>query len=386
MHRVFFLVFSFCTLSSLAFAVSYDNLTPGASTKKDADLTLGMPVKEVIAGESYDYNPSRHELKRIHITFNQTDNVIETISLYFLEPYAHDQLKKWFGLNGNPENTIDSLGNYIDYYLDQGISLYHKGSNKNDPVIILSCFDTKQLKKIAESENLLVKKAQPKRKTIQNKGPDPDYQAGYDIGKVLGRLLLEVVSSEITSSGNHSMNNQSRKHSDPIAVFNDLEVPQKNHVLFFDDFNTENSSRGILNYSGYKNWDVIDGSTDLIGNGFWDSSPQNGLHVDLDGTSMKGGTLVSKSAFDLLTGRYRLQFDLSGNPFSTTGPNIVEAGMQGVKTVQFSTTKKDSFRTVFIDMEIRHPTQSKVIFRDQGRDNQGSFIDNVKLILLLGDD
>ncbi len=37
-------------------------------------------------------------------------------------------------------------------------------------------------------------------------------------------------------------------------------------ILLQDDFTAENGGAGVLNYFGFANWDVTDGSVDLLGN------------------------------------------------------------------------------------------------------------------------
>jgi len=65
-------------------------------------------------------------------------------------------------------------------------------------------------------------------------------------------------------------------------------------VLYFDDFNAEHGGAGTLNFTGFsKGWAVTKGSVDLIGNGFYDFFPGNGLFIDLDGTTGHAGTLTS---------------------------------------------------------------------------------------------
>ena len=51
-------------------------------------------------------------------------------------------------------------------------------------------------------------------------------------------------------------------------------------VIFSDNFNAENGGTGVLNYNSFNNWTVTDGTVDLIGNGFFDFYPGNGLYVD----------------------------------------------------------------------------------------------------------
>ena len=66
--------------------------------------------------------------------------------------------------------------------------------------------------------------------------------------------------------------------------------------------------------AGFIHWEVVDGTVDLAGPGWWDLLPGNGLYVDLDGTTSDAGTMVSRQSFLFEPGReYTLQFELAGN-------------------------------------------------------------------------
>jgi len=85
-------------------------------------------------------------------------------------------------------------------------------------------------------------------------------------------------------------------------------------TVFEDNFNSENSGvvgPGTLNYTGFANWAVTDGSVDLIGPGFHDLVPGNGLYVDLDGDNNDAGIMSTVLTLD--PGYYTLKFDLAGN-------------------------------------------------------------------------
>lgn len=72
---------------------------------------------------------------------------------------------------------------------------------------------------------------------------------------------------------------------------------------------------GELDFVGFTNWDVIGGHVDLIGNGFFDVLPGNGLYVDLAGTSPEyKGVMQSKVQYSLTAGStYRFSVQLAGN-------------------------------------------------------------------------
>jgi hypothetical protein len=74
-------------------------------------------------------------------------------------------------------------------------------------------------------------------------------------------------------------------------------------------------NQGALNYNAFINWNVVGGNVDLLGNGFLDLLPGNGLYVDLGGSSPTyNGTLVSKVAYSLVGGHtYRITLWMAGN-------------------------------------------------------------------------
>lgn len=86
--------------------------------------------------------------------------------------------------------------------------------------------------------------------------------------------------------------------------------------VFSDNFNAENGGAGTLNYSGFANWNVTAGSVDLIGNGYFDFLPGNGLYVDMNGSTGQGGTIATKTTF--APGAYTVRFDFAG---SRRGPD-----------------------------------------------------------------
>ena len=95
-------------------------------------------------------------------------------------------------------------------------------------------------------------------------------------------------------------------------------------TLLSDNFDSENGGVGQLNYYGLANFNVTGGAVDLIGNGFFDFYPGNGLYVDVCGSVGVCGTLQSKQTFG--PGTYSVTLDLGGNarggPSDTTLVNF----------------------------------------------------------------
>jgi hypothetical protein len=101
-------------------------------------------------------------------------------------------------------------------------------------------------------------------------------------------------------------------------------------VLLSDNFDAENGGVGQLNYFNFANFTVSNagtgGAVDLIGNGFFDFYPGNGLYVDVCGSSSQCGVLTTKTVFG--AGSYTVTLGLGGNARSS---------INDVTTVNFGT-------------------------------------------------
>lgn len=153
-------------------------------------------------------------------------------------------------------------------------------------------------------------------------------------------------------------------------------------VLFQDNFNTENGGTGALNYTGFGGWDVTRGTVDLIGNGFFDFYPGNGLYVDLDGSTFAAGKMETKTGFSLFSAdTYQLDFDLGGSTRGDT--NTVAASLDGMYAELFTLP---SAAPLSHYTRLIHPfgdtVGAKIVFDHAGGDNLGLILDNVKLTKL----
>ena len=86
-------------------------------------------------------------------------------------------------------------------------------------------------------------------------------------------------------------------------------------IIFSDDFNTETLS---LNYTGFDNWTVSNGTVDLIGQpGFFEFPPVTdgyGRYVDMDGTTNDAGVMLSNALTNINGGvLYDLTFEYAGS-------------------------------------------------------------------------
>lgn len=80
----------------------------------------------------------------------------------------------------------------------------------------------------------------------------------------------------------------------------------------------ETTGTGVLNFTGFSNWSVLDGYVDLRGNGFMDALPCNGLYVDFIAkhppAGPNNGKLRSLVPVPLVNGNvYRITVRVAGN-------------------------------------------------------------------------
>lgn len=170
-----------------------------------------------------------------------------------------------------------------------------------------------------------------------------------------------------------------------ILVFSFASISSAS-TIFFDDFNSENNGVGALNYNSFANWTITDGTVDLIGNGYFDFQPTNGLYVDLDGSTSNAGLMTSSSSFTLLANNvYTFNFDLAGNHRNNASESVsVAMFLNGNGGVQFSQTyslfQNDPFQTFSFQYTAGAIDElANLSFAAAGGDNIGMLLDNVKI-------
>jgi hypothetical protein len=145
-----------------------------------------------------------------------------------------------------------------------------------------------------------------------------------------------------------------------------------------DNFNAENGGVGQLNYNNFANFTVananVGGTVDLIGNGFFDFYPGNGLYVDLDGTGNgTPGILTTKQTFG--PGTYDLSFDLAGSARGVDDHVLVTFG-------SFSKTYflPSSQGYTLFNETVTLTAPAQLSFQNVEPGNIGAILDNVSVI------
>ncbi|WP_414521362.1 SGNH/GDSL hydrolase family protein [Umezakia ovalisporum] len=157
-----------------------------------------------------------------------------------------------------------------------------------------------------------------------------------------------------------------------------VSVLKPNVILLEDNFDQENSQSGVLNYNSFAQWNVIDGTVDLIGNVFEDYQPGNGLYVDLDGSTNDAGKLESKTAFNFNAGDIvTLSFYLAGSQRGSTESVTISLGDLFTETLTLESFQPLTEYTYNFIVPLA--TTAKLSFENAGGDQVGLLLDNVKL-------
>jgi hypothetical protein len=151
-------------------------------------------------------------------------------------------------------------------------------------------------------------------------------------------------------------------------------------VLLVEDFNGENGRAYALNYTGFANWEVIEGSVDLVGTPPFDDflPTSQGLYVDLDGTMKEAGTLRSRESFALEPGTYRLVFKLSGTPRPNQPDNTVNVVVGNVFEKTITLRSYAPLQTYVHTFEVSSRARAHLTFTHLGGDDYGIFVDDIR--------
>ncbi len=167
------------------------------------------------------------------------------------------------------------------------------------------------------------------------------------------------------------------RHAAPLLLLVAAASVRAETAIFEDTFDQENAGLPTSNYSAFANWTVTGGTVDLLGPGFFDVLPGNGLYVDLDGSFFNAGLMTSRT-LALVPGDYRLEFMLAGNQRNAPDDlvSVSFAGWSGSYTLPSA----QPFTLYSIELTIDVPTGAEIRFENTGGDNVGALLDHVRVI------
>ncbi|KZY51715.1 PEP-CTERM domain protein, partial [Oleiphilus sp. HI0061] len=133
-------------------------------------------------------------------------------------------------------------------------------------------------------------------------------------------------------------------------------------------------------YNNFTNWNVSDGTVDLVAQGDWglNCAGYSGKCVDLDGSSGNAG-IFSSNALTLAAGTYTLSFDISGSQRPQSFFDEMQVTLGGFFNEDFSRVAFQGWETVTRTFNIAQETTDVISFNHAGADNMGIMLDNVVL-------
>jgi hypothetical protein len=156
-----------------------------------------------------------------------------------------------------------------------------------------------------------------------------------------------------------------------VAVCSALSAPAQSAVIFSDNFDSYPATTNATDFGG--NWTVTNGTVDVIGNGYFDFYPGNGLYIDLDGSSNDPGDFTSK-ALSVNAGTYTLAFVLSGSTLGDT--NTIDVSFGGYNET-FTLASNSPITTYTRTVNFASNSLASVVFKNGGSDNMGALLFNV---------
>lgn len=178
-------------------------------------------------------------------------------------------------------------------------------------------------------------------------------------------------------------------------------------VLLTDNFDAENGGVGQLNYGGFANWNVTDGTVDLIQHASFGINcfGGGGMCVDLDGSTGNAGIMTTKTGYAFNAGdTLTLSFQARGNDrggaldtllagftfadptdlssFSSGGFGLDSSGaLLGLSDFSYSDTlaSEDDYALYTLGFTAASAGVAFAFVQAQGGDNIGPILDNVSL-------
>lgn len=113
-----------------------------------------------------------------------------------------------------------------------------------------------------------------------------------------------------------------------------------------------------------------------------DFFPGHPLFIDMESSSGDTGKLTSKKAFELRPGKYRIEFNLVGDPLGT--PRRVHFRVGDIYNDEVTLGIDEMVKAYKREIVVTTPSTARLVFRHQGGDFRSLMLDSVRLTKLAG--
>src|SRR5947207_7610311 len=94
---------------------SFQEITPGASIRKDVEKVFGQPVRTISAAR-FEYKAPAG-IAKVEVEYGSGSSLIERVDVYFLKPISRSALIQKFSLPQQPNaKTTDAEGKLVEYF------------------------------------------------------------------------------------------------------------------------------------------------------------------------------------------------------------------------------------------------------------------------------
>jgi hypothetical protein len=167
-----------------------------------------------------------------------------------------------------------------------------------------------------------------------------------------------------------------------LVFFEDSTIYPLRPVMFQEDASKDDVIKHKPNKDDQKTFQLAKKTGDMDVEVVRDFFPGHPLYVDIESSSGDTGKLTSNKAFELRPGKYRIRFNLVGDPVET--PRRVHFRVGDIYNDEVTLGIDEMVKAYKRDIVVTTPSIVRLVFQHQGGDFQSLMLDSVRLTKLSG--
>ena len=166
------------------------------------------------------------------------------------------------------------------------------------------------------------------------------------------------------------------------VFFSDGSVSTLRAVMALEDASKDDVIKHKPNKDDQKTFQLAKKTGDMDVEVVRDFFPGHPLYVDIESSSGDTGKLTSNKAFELRPGKYRIRFNLVGDPVET--PRRVHFRVGDIYNDEVTLGIDEMVKAYKRDIVVTTPSIVRLVFQHQGGDFQSLMLDSERLTKLSG--